>query len=502
MRANLVYLLALLVLSPLTTTAWAGFAVDLDYATFRASDSLCYVEIYAAVQKSSLLKEQRGDSLYSAFSLVLLIHHDAQQILADTFSAEFMMSRDESNGAGSFFPHVFRSYQRPGHYKIAATLYQSTSTTTGDLHDQVPAEQARPSAPNESAASTIFDNRIEQQSDSLEVSIFSSATLSMSDIELGCWIAVDSSSESMFEKNSVHIIPNATLFWGERLPMAYYYVEAYGLDFDSAASDSYAVHRSVVRAEDGKKLLQSNTVRRSTGNSAVVADGFPVATLRTGAYFLDLDIQSFRSGKTVTRRKKFWTFRDGDFAAGRTPSLDPELQSRLWASAPNIVELIAPDSALNLMRYLLTTDEQAQLDLLNSEGKRRYLRDYWANQESSDPGSANRYFARIAEANSRYKILHRSGWRTDRGRVFALYGEPDQVERSYMPSGSYNSEVWHYDRFEGGVIFAFVDYNEYGDMELVHSTKRGEIYNPNWERQVTGRRHQLPTNSNIFEGDR
>jgi GWxTD domain-containing protein len=454
----------------LGTALYAGYTVDLDYAAFRAGDSLSYVEVYAAVQKSSLIHEIRGDSVDAAFSLALAVLSAGIPLVSDTFAGGYSAPRTEPDSGGAFFPYVFRFYLRPGRYDMVATLSQD--------------------APRE------------QISDSLVVADFSGDRLQFSDLELGCWMKVDTAGTSLFEKNSVHLLPNATRFWGEQLPMAYYYAEAYGLDYDAAQVDSYAVHRHVTRAEDGKSLLSANTVRRATGATAVIADGFPVATLRTGVYFLDLQIQSFRSGKTVALRKKFWTFRAGDFAAGRTPVMDRELQSRMFASAPDIVDVISPDSALTLMRYLFTTVEQDRVDQLNDDGRARFLREFWLTREAAEPGCGNRYFARIAEANERFEVLHRPGWKTDRGRAFALYGEPDQVERNYMPSGSYNSEIWHYDRLEGGVIFAFVDYNEYGDMELVHSTKRGEIYNPNWEKQVTGRRHQLPSNSNVFEADR
>jgi len=37
---------------------------------------------------------------------------------------------------------------------------------------------------------------------------------------------------------------------------------------------------------------------------------------------------------------------------------------------------------------------------------------------------------------------------------------------------------------EGGAEFIFYDPNGFGDYELLHSSKRGERHNPNWESKI------------------
>ena len=50
-------------------------------------------------------------------------------------------------------------------------------------------------------------------------------------------------------------------------------------------------------------------------------------------------------------------------------------------------------------------------------------------------------------------------------------------------------KIWFYDQVEGGVEFVLVDRLGFGNYELVHSTKKGEIYNPDWfAREVQGYR--------------
>ena len=72
------------------------------------------------------------------------------------------------------------------------------------------------------------------------------------------------------------------------------------------------------------------------------------------------------------------------------------------------------------------------------------------------------------------------GWRTDRGRVYIIYGPPDEVERYPYSENMKPYEIWHYYNLQGGVIFVFGDRTGFGSYELLHSTLVGEIKNEEW----------------------
>jgi hypothetical protein len=52
------------------------------------------------------------------------------------------------------------------------------------------------------------------------------------------------------------------------------------------------------------------------------------------------------------------------------------------------------------------------------------------------------YFSRVEEANLRYSTF-REGWKTDRGMVYIILGEPLFIERTL------ESEIWYYSYDEG-----------------------------------------------------
>jgi hypothetical protein len=80
--------------------------------------------------------------------------------------------------------------------------------------------------------------------------------------------------------------------------------------------------------------------------------------------------------------------------------------------------------------------------------------------------------------------MGRDGWQTDRGRVYLLYAEPDDVQRFPSSDNGKPYEIWNYNQIESGVVFVFIDRNGFGDYQLVHSTKRGELQDESWQKYL------------------
>jgi hypothetical protein len=90
----------------------------------------------------------------------------------------------------------------------------------------------------------------------------------------------------------------------------------------------------------------------------------------------------------------------------------------------------------------------------------------------------------VSVVNKRYGSISREGWQSDRGRVYLLYGEADDIQRFPSSDDAKPYEVWEYNQIENGVVFVFIDRSGFGDYQLVHSTKRGELQDEGWERYL------------------
>ncbi len=95
------------------------------------------------------------------------------------------------------------------------------------------------------------------------------------------------------------------------------------------------------------------------------------------------------------------------------------------------------------------------------------------------------YVARVNKSNTRYAAMGKDGWKTDRGRIYIMYGEPSEIERYPNQPETRPYEIWNYYDIEGGVYFIFGDITGFSDYQLIHSTKRGELRDEYWPRRIT-----------------
>jgi hypothetical protein len=70
--------------------------------------------------------------------------------------------------------------------------------------------------------------------------------------------------------------------------------------------------------------------------------------------------------------------------------------------------------------------------------------------------------------------------------VLLIYGRPDEVERNPSTIDSQPYEVWYYYALDGGSEFVFGDLSGHGEYELLHSTYRNELQDPNWRQRLGG----------------
>lgn len=145
----------------------------------------------------------------------------------------------------------------------------------------------------------------------------------------------------------------------------------------------------------------------------------------------------------------------------------------------------------NESKYLATGQEKEQWKTLTTEqAKQNFLFKFWKARDLTPETPSNEfkrdYLEKVKKANQLYSNIQKKGWQTDRGRVLLLYGDPSEVERFPNEISTKPYEIWHYNDLEGGVIFVFADLTGFSDYTLIHSTKRGEISDPDWDRKIYG----------------
>jgi len=130
--------------------------------------------------------------------------------------------------------------------------------------------------------------------------------------------------------------------------------------------------------------------------------------------------------------------------------------------------------------YIIGDEERAAFKKLTTDEERdKFIEQFW-ERRNPNPGSAQNefkeeYYRRIGYANEHF-ATSRPGWKSDRGRMYIMYGPPDEIEDH--PKGdhsTYAREVWMYRHIEGigdNVSLTFVDRMGTGDYRLAPGNAR------------------------------
>jgi len=151
--------------------------------------------------------------------------------------------------------------------------------------------------------------------------------------------------------------------------------------------------------------------------------------------------------------------------------------------------------------YIITPEEQAAFkQLSNDEERDKFIEAFWQRRDPTPDTEENEYkeehYRRIAYANEHF-AAGVPGWKTDRGRMYIMYGPPDEID-SHPAGGTYERpmeegggetstfpfEDWRYRYIEGigqEIIIEFVDTCMCGEfhMTLDRSEKDALLYTPN-----------------------
>ncbi len=98
--------------------------------------------------------------------------------------------------------------------------------------------------------------------------------------------------------------------------------------------------------------------------------------------------------------------------------------------------------------YIITDEERKAFKKLETDDEReRFIEEFWRRRDPDPDTDENEYreeyYERIAYANEHY-ASGIPGWKTDRGRIYIMYGKPDETE-THPSGGAYNRES-----YEGG----------------------------------------------------
>jgi GWxTD domain-containing protein len=173
-------------------------------------------------------------------------------------------------------------------------------------------------------------------------------------------------------------------------------------------------------------------LKRSSQGWKTLYVPLPLEKLEPGSYTLEVQ---YRSGKAVKR--------------------DVHQFHVTWPSHP--FSLTDPDLAVDAIRYIAKESEIDGMMSGSAERRAESFHRFWRERDRDTTTAYNEamaeYYYRVDETMRKFSTARENdGYKTDRGRIYILYGPPPKSERVLQPTSG-PKEIWTYDRIHKRFIF-------------------------------------------------
>jgi len=455
---NFFFLLSLSILPLLlfSQSQSSQFRVQYDVARFRGDQSHLYVEVYYSFDVSLLSYKAVGGSFQSEaiMSVSFKRSSDDSIVARQAWRIPFSIPDTAIVHDSRSYVDVLGFVLQSDIYRLYLVAYDVNNPKTKD------------------SISVLVD-----------LTSIPSDKIALSDVQLANSIRqIEKDSANRFYKNTLEVHPYPSKIFGEHQPVLFYYLEAYNLNRN--VSDYYYT-KAIITNAVGKEVINHEKRKNRVNESNVEVGTMKVNTLRTGVYTFTYTVIDSVDNTQSLSSKRFFVYNPSlpvdTLVAAASGSVDASEYATMSEE-----EL---DKEFQQSRYVATAQEIDHYRKLKGvEAKRKALFEFWSSrdEDKSTPfnETRNEYFKRVAFVNVQFKTGFKEGWKTDRGRVYIMYGPWDDIERHANETDIKPYEIWYYNSIQGGVQFIFGDRSGFSDYVLLHSTHRNELQDVNWQYQL------------------
>jgi GWxTD domain-containing protein len=438
-------------------SAQENISFDFDYAQFGYDTTTNYVEFYYSFKQSDLTI--RSNETGFSVSGILRIE------IIDTLTNQYLLNNNwKVNSAVNDTADLEKkSLVGVVGFAIPEGVYRCIVTGSDEI-DQLKSKKI---------------------TETIEVNPLYGESFSISYIQLASNIKNENVDEnSIFYKNTLEVMPNPTTLYSNSSPVLFYYSELYNLFTEDSLSYELVLRKEVYDSQ--RRIIHRKEKPIGRDSRSIVEVGLiNLKSYPTDSYTLILSLIDTSTNKGAVSTKKFYLFNPGVEEPAFVQRLNPDFLS----SEFGVFLEVDCDEHFKRIKYIASSREIDQYESLDSlNAKREFLYNFWKIRDI-DPTTPNNefkeeYSERLNFVEARFKSFNKPGYKTDRGRVYLMNGEPDQIDRFPNETNMKPYEIWFYNSIEGGVNFVFGDLTGFSDYELLSSTKRGEIRDDQWTRRL------------------
>lgn len=319
-----------------------------------------------------------------------------------------------------------------------------------------------------------------------------SGNIHLSEVQLLRGFRADN-SDNPFTKNGYYLEPLPFNFYDRNAVRLAFYAEIYHSD-RHITEGNYMV-RYFIEEEKGngiKNLISVGSQKKKPAPIDAVLVQMDISKLESGNYSLTVELRNPANELLMSHIVSFQ--RSNPFLHVTENEITEEVLSKQFVENLDEEKLRYGLRAISAM----AVGEESEVLKNILQGKelkpmRYYLFRYFVREDANNPEQAYQQFMQVAAAvHEKFQSGFRYGFETDRGRTFLRFGRPDDFIHVEDDPGAPPYEIWVYYNFpktnQKNVKFLFYNPSLAGeDFIMLHSTARGEINNPRWERTLYSR---------------
>jgi len=437
--------------------AQSNFGFEYDFCTFRSDDTSSFIELYYSFYQTDLkfIRSANGYQADGLIDLDIISKASNKSVINQIYKVPLAINDTSGyNKQTKLLGQINIILKKADYYFILKA---------GDYND--------------TSKHVILKDTISLKNENIN-------SVQASSLQLASKIEKSSDNLSVFYKNQLEVTPNPSKIFGKNMSEVYYYIEFYNLS-NKTLTDNYTIFKTITDLNNNEVKSGSNGYKMKN-ESKVEFGSFNVSDMPTGRYNLNVSLLD-ENGKELSKENNyFWVYNNPDTSAVSNSELDNAyLMSEYKDYSESQIQ-----NEIDLLLYIFPVKLKEEIEKTSDiETKRRLLFKFWKGNDPNPSTTINEfkvlYFDRIKFANKNFKSIYKEGWKTDRGRIYLLYGAPSDLDRFPFESDQRAYEVWKYDKVQGGVEFDFVDLSGNGDnFALVNSTAIGELRDDNWKNKL------------------
>lgn len=248
----------------------------------------------------------------------------------------------------------------------------------------------------------------------------------------------EDSLNSPFYRNGIGFLPNPSNIFKDTI---FYFFEIYDIKKDS---QKLFLRYIIEDKNDSAILISSPQLIVKDKEQIVISGKIPLNNVPDGEYNLKFEVVDLGLNIKKVLRHYFIVQREGIL-------LNDEIRY--------FIDYIALPNELNEFK-----------NIKDIKGKNLWIEKFW---KMKDPdGSFYPIFRqRVIEADLKFSTPFKKGRFTDMGKIYILFGQPDDIRREEIALGTKSYVIWIY--YDGNKKFKFYDQFGTGDYKLLFSNVQG-----------------------------